>query len=173
MNLEAYKQTIKNCDLGKKLPDAIYIHRATLKAYSKTAPIDLLVLWTQKAARRARTRWNIAKFSRRKPAVSLLYYPEFDRQAHPALVESAHVDLVTKKVTKRRYKYSKNPPILHRKELFVHPEHHLYETFKALTEQEEALGLLKECSKVGFRTLWRARCAKQGILFKGHRISQS
>ena len=36
-----------------------------------------------------------------------------------------------------------NPPILHRKETFLHPTHPLHAKFARLTQQEEKAGLLE------------------------------
>jgi len=42
----------------------------------------------------------------------------------------------------RDYRNSDNPPILHRKELFLHPEHPRFAEYSQLSLAEEAAGLL-------------------------------
>lgn len=162
-----YKSAVQNYNYGKKLPDAIYMHKEALPGH--LAPF---VRQAEAIAAKAghQIRWNLLKFARRKAAISLLWYPGFDEEAHPAQHSSVHVNLETWRVTPRNYVGAKNAPILHRKELFVSPAYHLFGTFVALTESEEKIGLLKECSKVGFRRQWQERCTHWGLYFDGNRM---
>jgi DNA phosphorothioation-associated putative methyltransferase len=166
MKVEHYKAAVKTASIGKKLPDALYVHRSALGEDS------LLLMYLGMAWKLAgtETQWNLAKFDRHKAAISLLWYPGFETEAHPAQHNSVHVNLQTGKVTPRSYANAKNAPILHRKELFVSDDYPLREEFIALTEQEEDIGLLKECSKVGFRNQWELRCAHRGVSFEGNRL---
>jgi hypothetical protein len=68
------------------------------------------------------------------------------------------------------YAHSPNPPILHRKETFLHPEHPLHERFSRLTRQEEQHGLLSDTASIGTRTGWQARLQQAGFTLRGHRL---
>ena len=63
-----------------------------------------------------------------------------------------------------------NPPILHRKETFLHPAHPLHAKFARLTQQEEKAGLLDDPSRIGTRTAWLARLEAHGLTLRGHRL---
>ena len=169
IDLEVYKKCIKQCRVGKRLPDAIYLHRSTLSG--GVIPVGM-IFWTQTAKKLAgNPEWDLVKFDRHKQAISFLQYPLFDEDAHPALHSSTRVDLVTEKVTRRQYK--KNRPSLHRKELFVLEDYPLYQEFIALTKKEEKIGLLKDCSKVGFKKQWDERCSDRGIFFQGNQMEMT
>lgn len=62
---------------------------------------------------------NIVKLHRDKPAVSYLWYPNFDDDGHPSLSGAFIVYLDSLQVHYRDYSQLENPPILHRKEEFV------------------------------------------------------
>jgi hypothetical protein len=68
------------------------------------------------------------------------------------------------------YADSANPPILHRKETFLHPTHPLHVKFARLTQQEEKAGLLDDPSRIGSRTAWLARLEEHGLTLRGHRL---
>jgi hypothetical protein len=63
-----------------------------------------------------------------------------------------------------------NPPILHRKESFLHAEHELHRKFARLTKQEEKAGLFEETATIGTREGWHARLAEKGYALRGHRL---
>jgi hypothetical protein len=68
------------------------------------------------------------------------------------------------------YTQSSNPPVLHRKETFLHPDHPFREKFSRLTQQEEGRGLLTETASIGTRNGWEARLRQAGLTLKGHRV---
>ena len=102
--------------------------------------------------------------------VSYLSYPGFESDPHPALAESLTVHLQTFRLRERDYRTSRNPPILHRKETFVVPEHPLHAKFARLTRQEEFKGLFEESSRIGTRDGWEQRLRNQGLTLRGHRV---
>jgi hypothetical protein len=61
-----------------------------------------------------------------------------------SLAESVVVDLVTGKTRRDDYRGRANPPVLHRKETFLPPDHPLHPKFAKLTRAEEAAGLLAD-----------------------------
>lgn len=87
--------------------------------------------------------------------------------------EAVIVDLVTGKTRRDDYRTRANPPILHRKETFLPPEHPLYGKFSKLTRQEEVAGLLDDTARIGFRINWERILAEKGLAFKGHRLVET
>ena len=66
-----------------------------------------------------------------------------------------------------------NPPVLHRKELFVDPEYPGREKFAKLTGKEEGAGLLDDPSGIGTRDGWDSRLRDRGYRILGHRLVAS
>lgn len=157
--------------VGKLLPDALYVHYSALKvldpklqAYEKQA--RQLAALSEEA--------TLIKFSTRKPTISFLFYPEFDRDPHPTLQASIQVNLSTQAVECRDYSHTENPPLLHRKETFVTRDYPLYKEFSALTQQEEVLGLLSNPRTIGTRQGWEQRLREYQVQLQGHcLVSQS
>lgn len=71
------------------------------------------------------------------------------------------------------YTDRENPPILHRKESFLAPDHPLHERFARLTQQEERLGLLDDSSAIGTKKGWEERLETHGFAIRGHRVVRS
>ena len=113
---------------------------------------------------------NIIKIYRRSGKLSYLVYPEFDDDPHPALLRSIRVNLRSRQIDSTDYTGSANPPVLHRKETFLAPDHPLYAKFARLTAQEEKHGLLDEPSGIGTRDGWAKRLAERGFVLKGHKL---
>jgi hypothetical protein len=55
---------------------------------------------------------------------------------HPALLRSVRLNLRTREIDCLEYAGSASPPILHRKESFLQPDHPLRAKFERLTRQE-------------------------------------
>ena len=80
---------------------------------------------------------NLIKLHRQSGKVSYLTYPEFETHPHPALLRSIKLSLRTREIDCLEYRASTNPPILHRKETFLAPDHPLHAKFARLTQQEK------------------------------------
>jgi DNA phosphorothioation-associated putative methyltransferase len=113
---------------------------------------------------------TIAKLHRLKPQVSYLAYPRFDDDAHPALEGSFVVGLQRLSIRYIDYAASTDPPILHRKELFVAPSYPRRELFARLTAHEERRGLLSSAAPIGSRNAWENLLRVSGVTLKGHRL---
>jgi DNA phosphorothioation-associated putative methyltransferase len=153
--------------IGKRLPDALYVHVSALSA------LDTLLQNYESAARQiipAADTFTLVKFNTEKPSISYLVYPCFDTDPHPALQASIQVNLQSQEIHHRDYSNTSNPFILHRKETFVTPDHPLYQQFAALTRQEEALGLLDNPRSIGTRLAWEERLAQLKVTFQGHNL---
>ncbi|WP_198064018.1 DNA phosphorothioation-associated putative methyltransferase [Neptunomonas qingdaonensis] len=143
---------VSELTLGKRLPDVIYLHRSALEYIADE--LSKFTYLIAKAGQIDDEHWNVVKYYRKDFRLSYLHYPLFFDDSYPALERSSTVDL--RSTTKREMDYSKaeNPPILHRKELFVHPDHPEYENFITLTQEGETAGLYENHKIIGFRDSW-------------------
>ncbi|MBE9137363.1 DNA phosphorothioation-associated putative methyltransferase [Nodosilinea sp. LEGE 07088] len=154
--------------VGKLLPDALYVHRSALPQLDPAlCELERLAKTVTAQAEKA----TIIKFSFNKSQIAYLFYPDFVTEAHPALQSSIQVNLNTLTATDRDYSTTDNPPVLHRKETFVAPDHPLYATFAWLTKQEEALGLLDDPRGIGFRHAWEQRLQECKLVIHGHALA--
>ena len=160
MNAELFKELVDEVNVGKKLPDAKYLHESTL--ISIPEKLSSVILAVSKALKVPRESWNIVKLSRKEFSLSLLSYPTFDGESYPALEQSVTVDLakLSHKVT--NYTNYDNPPILHRKETMVLPDYKYYEEFKQITVEGEQAGLYDNPRHIGFKASWEALINKHG-----------
>lgn len=114
--------------------------------------------------------YNVVKLSRDEAALSLLWYPSFFDEAFPPLKTAWQVDLHSKVVKRRNYAHSFNPPILHRKELFLSPDHLKRPEYEALTSSAEAVGLFDNVRTIGFRHAWESLVRERGYRIDGHTL---
>lgn len=168
MTSEEYRQAIDALPYGKRLPGAVYL----LDPGEDSVVSSLLRITVAELRKRLEIgpEFNLLKFHTASPKISFLAYPEFEKQPHPALAEAVIVDLITGKTRRDNYSGRANPPILHRKETFLPPDHPLHAKFAKLTRQEEAAGLLNDTARIGFRLNWERALAERGLSFKGHRL---
>lgn len=157
----------KKCAVGKLLPDSLYIHRSAL---DELGPLLRVYEGCARAYIGEIEGANIVKLHRHSGKVSYLSYPDFDADPHPALLRSIKLSLRTREIDSYDYSMSANPPILHRKETFLHSAHPLYEKFARLSRQEEKHGLLDEASGIGTRDGWESRLRGKGFALRGHRL---
>lgn len=157
----------RDSPIGKLTPTALYVHRSALPELSPELRVyegcAQALLGDVPGA-------TVIKLGRREPTISYLAYPDFDRDPHPALATSYKVRLRSLIATFRDYRDSENPPILHRKEIFVAPSYPGREKFAQLTRQEEAQGLLEETARIGTRRAWEEVLAEAGRDLRGHRV---
>ena len=157
----------KRSEIGKLTPSALYVHESALDG------IHPLLRLYEGCARGYIGRVdgaNIIKLHTGEPKVSYLCYPEFESDPHPALTTSLTVHLQTFRLRERNYRYSGNPPILHRKEAFLTSDHPLHSKFSRLTRQEESKGLFEEASRIGTRRGWEKLLSDKGFTLRGHRL---
>lgn len=172
--------------LGKKLPNALYIHRSALYE------IDIVLRIYEQLSRfylPQNKPFTLIKFHTNQSVISYLFYPDFDADPHPALTASFQVNIKTGQVNIMDYSNSDNPPILHRKETFVTPHYPHYEKFKKLTKTEEILGLLEPrrisssgvesellnsetrlYRTIGTRKGWQQHLNKHGVEIYDHQV---
>lgn len=114
--------------------------------------------------------FNVIKFAQTENSVSLLYYPDFFDDPFPALSRAWTVHLTTRSVKERNYDGSYNPPILHRKELFLPASHPHVPKYQALTSTAERIGLFENSRSIGFRLTWNTLIHEHGYKLDGHQL---
>jgi DNA phosphorothioation-associated putative methyltransferase len=169
--------------IGKKLPTALYVHTSALERLhllirlyesfanrfivsSKIDELENLQITEVYPPEFA----TIIKFHFDKPKISYLYYPDFDKEAHPALHRSIQIDIHSGEIDCRNYANNENPPILHRKETFVNSDYPHYEQFVELTCEEERLGLLKNTRGIGTLQGWLKKLERYGVEIREHGV---
>ena len=153
--------------IGKLTPSALYVHESALSALS---PILRLYEGCARGYLGRIEEANILKLHTSEPRISYLSYPDFDNDPHPVLASSLTVHLQTFRVKVRNYLSSDNRPILHRKELFVSPDHRAHRKFARLTAIEECKGLYRDTRRIGLERGWNEVLVQKGLYFKGHRL---
>ncbi len=165
-DLEKLNDGCQDSPFGKLTPEALYVHVSGLQLLPP-------LLRVYQGAARALTGnvddVTIVKMHRQKPQVSFLAYPDFDSHPHPQLQSSVIARLPELRVSFRNYGRSDNPPILHRKEAFIHDSHPHYAKYERLTRQEDKAGLLDN-TDIGRRQEWSDALAKAGKQLRGHRL---
>ena len=149
-NSEYISKAISQSKIGKKLPDSIYIHNSAIPYLEDVLQV---FIGCGKAIVGEIEGDVIVKIPKKANSISFLIYNDFDHNPHPELLFSIRVNLHTAKISTRNYSESDNPPILHRKELFVAQDYPFYSYFKKFTEMEESLGLLGR-NDIGFKKNW-------------------
>ena len=159
----------RNASVGKLLPNALYVHHTALEHLP-----PLLRVYEGCGRQLAGTvdGLTLVKLFRHRARVSYLAYEEFDRLAHPALQGAVVADMKRLDLQFRDYTRSDNPPVLHRKELFVADDYPARHTFARLTAREAKLGLLAATSTIGTRTGWLKVLNHHRLRIHGHRISR-
>jgi DNA phosphorothioation-associated putative methyltransferase len=153
--------------LGKLMPSALYIHVTGL---SRLAPVLRVYEGCARVLTGQIAGATIIKMRRDEPKISYLSYPEFDTEAHPALESSVRVDLRSFDIKSRQFGNSDNPPVLHRKELFVPKDYPNRDVFDALTREEVKVGLLNESQDIGLRNQWNEILKRNGLNICGHNL---
>ena len=164
---DAVNRACGQAPVGKILPGALYVHHS---AFSHLCPLLRVYEGCGRQLAGSVEGVTLVKLARHRPQVSYLVYPEFDRVGHPALAEAFVADLSKLNLHHRDYRRSENPPILHRKELFVSDDHPGRVRFARLTAREETLGLLNPGRAIGTRHQWQAVLSERGVSIHGHRI---
>jgi len=166
-NADAIDEACRRSPVGKLLPNSLYVHRTALESLE---PLLRAYEGCGRAYLGEIEGANIVKLHRFSGKISYLVYPDFETDPHPALLRSVKLSLRTREIECYEYADNQNPPILHRKESFLHPEHPSYAKFSRLTRQEDKHGLLDETTTIGTRAGWEARLWEKAFVLRGHRL---
>jgi DNA phosphorothioation-associated putative methyltransferase len=166
---DAIDAACQEAPCGKLTQDSLYVH---LDALLRLPPLLRVYEGCARAYFGHVDDANVIKLSRRRARVSYLSYPDFETDPHPALHSSLLVSLGDLEVSHRDYTGRDNPPILHRKEGFLPPDHPLRPKFARLTQQEERAGLYEDPTAIGTREKWNHLVHSKGLHFIGHRLTK-
>ena len=155
--------------LGKKVLNNVYWHSSLTIDQADTVQQQITAAETL-ANLQAGVDYNVVKYDGKNQALSLLWYPGFFTDAFPALEKSYRIDLRAQRVEKRNYQASFNPPILHRKELFLSQNDPHIAQFKELTATAEQLGLFENPIRIGFKRAWENLIAEKGFQLIDHKF---
>ena len=165
----AINRACGRASVGKILPSALYVHHSAL---SHMPPLLRVYEGCGRQLAGAVEGLTLVKLARHRPQVSYLVYPDFDRVGHPVLTEAFVADLSKLHLHHRDYKSSANPPILHRKELFLSTDHPGRAQFSELTAQEEAAGIYEHPGPIGTQDDWQTALDYHGVAVRGHCLVQ-
>jgi DNA phosphorothioation-associated putative methyltransferase len=167
---ERVAEASRRSSVGKQTPTALYVHidalpllDPVLRVYEGCARAFLGVIEDA----------NILKLHRVKSQVSYLTYPTFEKDPHPAANDTVVANLEEFRIFYRDYSESENPPILHRKEEFIAPDHPDRGKYARLTAQEESHGLYDAVDTIGFRRAWTKLLDEKGLKLRGHRLCRA
>ena len=113
---------------------------------------------------------NVIRLDKKDNEVSLLAYKDFFTASFPQLLYSLKFCSGSTSYKKRTFFDKKNPPILHRKELLLPPDHPDIPKFTALTKQLEDAGLFKDSRKIGYKKQWEERLRNAGYKVVDHKL---
>ena len=156
--------------IGKRVGGARYYHKSAVR-WTDSRSQKALEEATRIACLSPRA-FNVVKFDGEPPQrVSLLAYEDFEASAFPTLLDSWTVNLRSQGFVHRSYRASRNPPILHRKELLLAPDDPRRQMFAQLTEELQRRDLFKKANSIGFRRQWERRLAIAGIVIEDHKVT--
>lgn len=154
--------------IGKQVGDDLYVHVSAVDGIGDGAQRERVRAAIAALPGGASQRINVAKINTRTARVSLLEYPAFDEDPFPALASSWTMrNGDGSSLVLRSYADSLNPPVLHRKELLVGPDHPSRARWQAVTRAAEAIGLFDEPGVIGFQLNWQRAIAAKGYSLVG------
>jgi DNA phosphorothioation-associated putative methyltransferase len=155
--------------IGKQIGSALYVHRSAVEALPRPCQALLLqaeYLFGEIASFEA----NVLKIDAASSRVSFLQYGDFFDDPFPSLLTATNVDLLARRQTTRNYRHSRNPPILHRKELLLLSTDPHQSRFRKLTESLRHLGLYSEAHRIGYLRQWAERLVAAGVGIQDHSV---
>lgn len=114
--------------------------------------------------------FNVVRVDEFAQEVAFLHYPHLGLEPFPALANSWRVNVSAGLARLRSYSDSLNPPVLHRTELLLPPEHPMRERCQVLTESCERIGLFDNPVTIGFRRQWHELIARKGYVCEGFEL---
>lgn len=153
--------------VGRKLGKMHYIHES---AVSFLAESEQTTLKKALSMVPKETQWNLAKVSLLGDRVSLLFYENFDTELFPVLSQSTIVKFKDPGIQHITYTNRENPPVLHRKELFLAPNDPRIEALAEITAFCEEKGLFKAASYIGTLKKWEQRLREHHYKVEGQKV---
>lgn len=153
---------------GKVVGRAAYFHQSALHLID-SAHLEAIKKATE--LNQHNCDWNVVKFDKKnEQKLSFLDYQRFDEFEFPCLKLSYQIDL--DELTFKSRKHSNvNPPVLHRKELLIDPNHPNFKKFKDFTKTLENLGAFENITKLGTKLRWESELSRLFIATKDHKAN--
>lgn len=156
----ASRRITPNGRIGKFVRGALYVHRDAIGLLSD---LDQQRIRLAEAAAPS-VRWNVVRIE--TTHIGLLEYADFEESAFPRLLYSTKVEEKGEKTT-RDYRRTRNPLILHKKELMARPDHPRRAEWAALTRNLERLGLFADSARIGRLEFWNRLLATANLDSEG------
>jgi len=166
---ELYNELVKSLEIGKVLYPDTYVHESAMVTHYLPVALTTFVR-KLKDILGLDLRFNLLKLNRKDLKISFLSYPNFSTDPHPALAIAVSVDLSLGEFKVTDYSQRKNPPILHRKETFLIPNHPDTPTYVQMTQDEEKQGLYKNTRIIGTKLRWEELLTNKGLKYDGHTL---
>ena len=157
----------QRAEVGKLVDNALIVHRSAL---DYLPPMLRIYEGCARALVGDIDEANLIKLHRFSGKVSYIAYPDFEKKPHPALRLRVKVTLPTLAIDFFDYSDWEDPPLLFRKEQFLHAEDPLREKFARLTRQEENRGLLDQIDDSESQSRWQMRLKESRFALRGHRL---
>lgn len=170
-DLGQYRRDITSLNFGKRVGLFLYIHKDAVPDLPST--VRASVNYAGRIAANEDIEFDVIKLGTKELSISLLSYPRFWKDAFPVLEQSAKLDFGTHTFAVTDYGRRENPPVLHRKELLLPPDHGQFEEFAALTAQAEALGLFQSSRSIGHLKGWQNALDAAGVRASGNKLKPS
>jgi len=158
---------LKDTSSGKRVHEHHYVHISAIPTLSPDQQSNISQA-AEFAKLKPESDFNVVKLHRNGDELSLLCYPTFFDDPFPTLARSWRISLSRRAVVFRNYEDSRNPPILHRKELLLPPADPRIPGLSSITQSAECLGLFDEPNRIGFREHWYSLIAEHGYELVGH-----
>jgi DNA phosphorothioation-associated putative methyltransferase len=162
-------ETPARTPLGKQVKGNLYFHVSALELLDAHLH-ERVQFAVTRTGLSTDTEFNVIKIDETGNQISLLSYDQFFESPFPVLKRSYVVDLASGRTKRLSYDPSKNPPILHRKELLLPHDHPQVPIFAALTQQLEAAGLFRDTRRIGFAREWQERLQSAGYEVRDHQL---
>lgn len=156
----------KELGFGKKVRTSIYQHIEAIKSVDIKFYNEINYL----ARKYGVQDFNVVKFNKDDEKISLLWYPNFFVEPHPALDTANTINLKNKTMKNQDYSSRENAPILHRKETFLEPGNKYIEKFSKMTAQEEKHGLYDNPKTIGTKLNWQKLLDQKGLMYLDHSL---
>lgn len=156
-----------NAPPGKRVLDDLYLHKDALDFLELPELLAGIRSAFETLPQSSDLQANVAKVNLRTHRISLLSYPTFEDEAFPSLAGSWTIS-ASGISHFRSYASSLNPPILHRKELLVRPDHPRRKEWSDLTSLGESLGLFDDPLTIGFKLNWERTLRLKGFQLSGN-----
>jgi len=158
LSIHKYILLVANIINGKKLLYKNYIHKSAFEDESSGLK-DFISSGTSSMGLESHP-WNILKLFKKEFKAFLLHYPNPFSSSYPALQTSIILNFIYRTYKKRKYEFYDSPPILHRKETFLLPDHPIAPLFQELTREGKAAESYRNNKFIGRKKNWHELIGK-------------